>query len=247
MSFRQLLDYSQPLVAAATVLAAGIVITVCIGGYTAYKIKLSVDTVEVTGSAKQAVTADFGRWTISLDTKTGVSDQQTGFDRLDKATTRIVTYLKGQGFEDIETPSASTMPDYYYSQNAPPQLSGYIVNRTVIVRSADIDKIATLANSIAPLSGQGYNVTTGGVELTYQKLDEMRVTLLSAAIKDAEARAEAIAKESGRSVGVLRSATGGVVQVLPKGGIDVSDYGSYDTQSREKEVMVTVRATFRVQ
>jgi hypothetical protein len=32
--------------------------------------------------------------------------------------------------------------------------------------------------------------------------------------------------------------------VLPKGGVDVSDYGTYDTSSMEKEVMVTVRATF---
>jgi hypothetical protein len=28
---------------------------------------------------------------------------------------------------------------------------------------------------------------------------------------------------------------------LPKGGVDVSDYGMYDTQSFEKEIMVTAR------
>jgi hypothetical protein len=74
----------------------------------------------------------------------------------------------------------------------------------------------------------------------------MRVELLSEAIKDAKARAEAIAKESGRQVGELREATGGVVQVLSQGGVDISDSGSYDTESLNKEVMVTVRATFEL-
>jgi hypothetical protein len=125
-------------------------------------------------------------------------------------------------------------------------MTGYSANRQIIVRSTDIEKLSDLANNIQPLTGPTYTVSTGGVELTYQKLPEMRVKLLTAAIADAQARAEAIAKETGRSVGTLRSASGGVVQVLSQGGIDVSDYGSYDTQSKKKEVMVTVRADFSI-
>jgi len=34
---------------------------------------------------------------------------------------------------------------------------------------------------------------------------------------------------------------------LPQGGVDISDYGSYDTQSKNKDVMVTVRATFSIE
>jgi hypothetical protein len=45
-------------------------------------------------------------------------------------------------------------------------------------------------------------------------------------------------------VGALRSASSGVVQVLPEGGVEISDYGTYDTQNINKEVMVTVRADF---
>ena len=99
---------------------------------------------------------------------------------------------------------------------------------------------------MGPLSGAGYTVTSGGMELTYSKLDEMRVKLLTSAIKDATDRAEAIASESGRTVGALRNATGGVVQVLAADGIEISDYGSYDTSSLNKEVMVTVRASFEL-
>ncbi len=38
----------------------------------------------------------------------------------------------------------------------------------------------------------------------------------------------------------------GVVQVLPPSSTEVSDYGAYDTSSIEKEVMVTVKASFRL-
>lgn len=247
MNFRKLFDYSVPLVAASTILVIGAVAVALYAGKVTYDIKLAADTVEVTGSAKEAVVADTGRWTINLETRTGINDQQAGFNRLQTAADKIVTYLEAQGFTEIETPTGSTYPNYVYPQNGESYLSGYTVNRSIIVRSSDVAALNTLANNIDPFVGAGYNVTTGGLELTYSKLAEMRVKLLSAAIADAQARAQAIVQDSGRSIGMLRTATGGVVQVLPEGGVEISDYGSYDTQSMNKEVMVTVRAVFSLQ
>lgn len=246
MNVRKLFDYSVPLVAAATLLSIGAIIVAIIAAYTAYDIKLARDSVEVTGSAKRAVVADTGRLTINLDTRTGVNDLQNGYTRLENATTKIATFLEAEGFTDFETPSISSYPQYTYPQNGEPIFTGYSANRQIIVRSTDIPKIQSLANNIEPFSGTGYNATTQSLELTYSGLGDMRVELLSEAIKDAKARADAIASESGRSVGVLRNASSGVVQVLPAGGIDISDYGTYDTQSLNKEVMVTVRATFEL-
>lgn len=246
MNFKGLADYTQPIVAGATLIGVGIVLSAIVGAYTAYAIKTSQNTIEVTGSAKEAVVADFARWTINLESKTPADDQQIGFDRLDRATKSIAAYLKQQGFEDIETPAPSVRQNYIYPDRSEPILTGYSVTRQIIVRSTDVDAIANLSGNISPLAGAFYEVTTGGIELTYQKLPEMRVKLLSEAIKDAKARAEAIAKETGRNVGAITSASGGVVQVLPEGGVDISDYGSYDTQSKNKDIMVTVRASFTI-
>jgi hypothetical protein len=246
MNFGRLFDYSVPLVAAATVLVAGAVIVAGIAAYTAYDIKLARDSVEVTGSAKEAVVADTARLILNLDTKTGITDQQAGYSRLESATAKITAYLDSQGFADYETPAITSSPNYIYPQNREPLQTGFSINRQIILRSNDIERISALANNIAPFVGGGYNVTTQSLELTYSKLDEVRVRLLSQAIQDAKARAQAIAKDSGRSVGALRNASSGVVQVLPQGGIEISDYGMYDTQSKNKEVMVTVRATFEL-
>jgi hypothetical protein len=242
--FKKLFDYTQPLVAGATVLGISLILVGLIAGFTAYRVKMSGDTVQVTGSARTSVSADYGRWTIQLATHTPVGNAQEGISRLSRASDTIFAYLKKQGFEDVEALSSSVNDDYSYPQNSAPVLTGHSVSRSIIVRSEDIGKLRVLAENIAPFSGEGYTVSTFGLELTYRELDAMRVSLLSDAIKDARARAEAIAKESGRSVGSLVSSASGVVQVLPQGGVDISDYGTYDTQSEKKDIMVTVRASF---
>lgn len=244
MNFKKLFDYSQPLVAAMTLLVVTLIFIAVYGAEVLYDIKLAGDTVEVTGSAKEAVVADTGRLVINIETKTGINDQQAGTDRVQKAVESVVSYLEAEGLTEHETPAGYVSADYYYPQNSAAVQTGYTIMRSVTVRSNELSKLSELANDTGPLSGAGYTVTAGGLELTYSKLDEMRVKLLTNAIQDATDRANAIAAESGREVGLLRNATGGVVQVLPLGGVDISDYGSYDTSSMNKEIMVTVRATF---
>lgn len=247
MNISKLFDYSVPLVAASTILVVGACAVALYGGKVVYDIKIAGDTIEVTGSAREAVVADQGRWIINLEAKTGVNDQQAGFNTLDGAVAKITAYLENEGFAEYETPAGTSFPNFTYPQYGEPIQTGYTVSRSVIVRGSDVEKLSALANNVEPLVGTGYSVGTGALELTYSKLPEARVRLLSSAIKDAEDRAKAIAQDSGRTVGSIKNASSGVVQVLPEGGIEVSDYGSYDTQSLHKEVMVTVRATFSIQ
>ncbi|MCU0678140.1 MAG: SIMPL domain-containing protein [Candidatus Pacebacteria bacterium] len=247
MHFKKLFDYSEPRVAAVTIFVVALAAMVWYVGQVVYDIKLASDTIEVTGSAKESVVADTARLVIHIETKTGLFDQSAGTARLAEAVENVSRYLKEAGLTDFETPAGSTNATYIYPQNAEAIQTGYTMNRTVVVRGTDVEKLSNLANDVGPLNGEGYVVTVGGLELTYSKLDDMRVKLLTEAIKDAAARAEAIASESGREVGLLRNAVGGVVQVLPQGGVDISDYGSYDTSSLNKEVMVTTRATFSLE
>lgn len=247
MHFKKLFDYSEPLVAAMTILAATLISITVYSAHVLYDIKLAGDTVEVTGSAKEAVVADRGRLVIHIETKTGLADQAAGTARAQSGVEHIVAFLEKANFTEYETPAGFVSPDYFYPQNGPAVQTGYTIGRTVVVRGDNIDALTQLANDMGPLTRTGYTVRSGGLELTYSKLDEMRVKLLTSAIKDATDRANAIASESGRTVGALRNATGGVVQVLAADGIDISDYGSYDTSSLNKEVMVTVRASFALE
>jgi hypothetical protein len=79
-----------------------------------------------------------------------------------------------------------------------------------------------------------------------EKLSAIRVTLMSKAITDAKNRADAIAEATGANVKKLATASSGVVQLLRPDSVDVEDYGSYDTSTIEKDVMITVRANFEL-
>lgn len=227
-----------------TILAVTLIGLAYFGSQVIYNLKLSNDTIEVTGSAKKSVVADAGRLVINLEAKTGLYDQETGIKSLESAVTNITKYLADKKLTDIETPAGNTNADYVYPDKAAAIHTGYTIIRSIIVRGTDLPVMSQLANNVSPLSGAGYTVTVNGLELTYSKLDEMRVALLSDAIADAKDRAEAISQNTGRTVGPLRNAVGGVVQVLSQGSVEVSDYGSYDTSSMNKDVMVTARVTF---
>ena len=92
---------------------------------------------------------------------------------------------------------------------------------------------------------QGILFSTSSLEYYYSKLPDARVALLTDAIADAKARASKIAQAGGKNIGALQSASSGVVQVLSPNSANISDYGTYDTSSIQKEIMVTVKASFQ--
>jgi hypothetical protein len=233
--------FENPMVKAAAVLALGPIIAAGIASYAFYEIRASADVITVTGSARESVTSDHAKWTIDVSARTGMFDQVAGYSAVARGVDEVKKKLSDEGFTDLTVNAPNAMEQW--GQNG---ITGYTVSQSIVVQSDDVAKVSDRANRIDSLQGTGYMVRTGYVEYTYTKLDEMRVKLLSNAIKDAHARADAITKESQRATGALKSASSGVVQVLPKNGVDISDYGSYDTQSIEKDVMVTVRAVFSI-
>ena len=130
---------------------------------------------------------------------------------------------------------------YKYDSSAPKE---YTLRQNVELKSLEVEKVTELSKNIQDLIDQEILFSTQYVEYVYTKLPELRVNLLSEAIKDAKLRAEKIAESSDKKIDVIRSASIGVAQVLPVNSVEISDYGAYDTSSIEKEVMVTVKATF---
>lgn len=87
-------------------------------------------------------------------------------------------------------------------------------------------------------------LTNSTTNYQYTGLEELRPKLLKSATEDAKKKAEAMASSTGRKIGSLRAGRMGVIQVLAKNSVDVSDYGSYDLSSPEKDIFVTVNVTF---
>ena len=70
--------------------------------------------------------------------------------------------------------------------------------------------------------------------------------MLGEAAKDAKVRAERVASSTGNSIGPVRSAKMGVLQITAADSTDVSDYGVYDTTTIEKDMTAVVNISFAV-
>lgn len=195
-----------------------------------------------------SVTSDSVVWRLSIQRNVLRSGMAAGYAQVNQDREKLVAFLKDNGIPDaeIETQPVSAMQDWSGDQNVPIEMQRFTVSQNFTVRSSNVDGITGLTQKITNLVNSGVFLSNNSVEYYYSKLPEARVALLTDAVADARSRADAMAKSTNQSVGALVSASSGVVQVLSKGSVDVSDYGAYDTSTIEKEIMVPVRATFRL-
>lgn len=202
------------------------------------------DTLSVIGSTKQRVTSDRAKLTVSLSRSTTDGSLSAGYAAIERDAKMLRELLRGNGFTDGEISENPVSMNQIYDQNGP--TNRYQVNATVVVQSEDVAKLTEASKKVTGLASQGAIISIQSLEYYYSKLPDLRVSLLTQAVQDAKMRAQKIAEGTGRRVGNVESASAGVVQVLAPNSVDVSDYGSYDTSSIEKDVMVTVKASFRL-
>jgi hypothetical protein len=208
------------------------------------EVKSSDNALAVTGSAKKTVTSDMAKWNASFSRKVIEEELKSGYAMMKNDEALVIKYLKDNKVEDQEMTISpvSMQKEYNYKDDAGPQ--EYTLMQTVTIQSSDIEKIKNLSKSSQVLINQGVIFFNNSPEFYYTKLPEARVDLLPEAMKDAQKRAESIASTTGKSVGSLKAASVGVTQVLQPNSTEVSDYGSYDLSTVEKEVMITVKASF---
>lgn len=229
----------------STILALGIIVAAALGSYSFYKVHTLTNTLSVTGSATATTTADSAKWTVSVSHsayESGLGNAQT---RVAADTQAIVNFLTKNGIDSTNILVSPVFVDRDWSNNQGAPVS-YNVHEDISVTSDDVHLIEKLSKDISSLMSQGIVLSIQQPQYYISDLPKLRVSLIGAAVKDAKARATEIAKSTGQSVGALQSASSGVVQVMQSNSIDVSDYGSYDTSTIDKQVMITTRATFYV-
>jgi len=212
------------------------------------------DTITVTGSVKKNVVSDYGKWraTISRNaplSETGnASDVDATLQSVAKDAETVKNFIKGLGLPETSfhllpvatDPQYEHLPNYIQTQ----RIIGYTVRQEIEVESSDVVTIEKLSNNASQLIKQNIVFTNQNTEYYYQKLPDFRPELFALATEDAKERAQAIAKGTGVTVGAIRSARTGVIQVLRPNSTDVSDYGSYDLSTKEKEISAVVTVSF---
>lgn len=236
-----------------TVIASIILGIAFIGGLWAYGQRPTTDEViTITGSAKETVVADLATYTLSLDktypVATGLKAMIADFE---KKTSILAGAMKNRGVlpENIKIGEISVQKNYEstgYMVNTQ-NIVAYSLSRTISTETKDIELAKKLAKEMnTAAANNDLALSSSSANYQYMGLEVLRPKLLKLATEDAKVKAEAMASSTGRSIGSLRAGRMGVVQVLAKNSVDVSDYGSYDLSNPEKDVFVTVNVTFEL-
>ncbi len=221
----------------------GLVLAALIGAFVFYQVRSFDNTLTVTGSASKPVTSDHVKWVGMISRTVKISTLKQGYTEIAKDLTDTQDFLKSKNISAEQIVTSPVFMDQNYDQPQGAEKT-YTLRQTIEIDSSDVKNITDVAKNISPLIDKGVIFSTSSLEYTYTKLPEERVAMLADAVVDAKARASKLAESSGKRVGQLKSASSGVVQVMSANSLDVSDYGSYDTSKIEKNIMLTVKASF---
>jgi hypothetical protein len=232
----------------SAILAVAIVIATIIGGWFFVKGKKGDQTITVTGSAKKQITSDLVIWKAGLSYQSPVLAD--AYRSLSEAVPKVRAYLVSKGIADNQITNSAISSQTLHGRTSDgaetSEITGYSLRQELEVRSTDVQRIAQIAREATELINQGILIESGAPEYHYTKLGDLKIEMLAAAAKDAKERAAKIAESTDSSIGSVRTARMGVLQITPLNSNEVSDSGMNDTSSLEKEITAVVSIGFAV-
>jgi len=204
--------------------------------------------IRVKGQVSQVVESDIAKWDARIYTSD--SNPTIAFQTIQDAEKLVIDFLEEKGVKK-ENVATSTSLRQINKRNA----NGYETNEVVAFQytlyisyqSKDIALIESLASDAATLVNVGVLIESYGPQFYYSKLDELKLDLIAKAAENARDRAKVLISGSGGNLGKVISGSQGVFQITSPLSTDVSDYGTYDTSSKTKQITCTVTMEFAVE
>lgn len=232
----------------AGILGSSLIIAVLIFSLVWKSTKNADQTITVTGSAKKAIVSDLGiqRGTLQASSP----DRKTAYQIVQEQLPSVLKFLESKGFkkDQIEVFGINGYPVFEVNASGmqTSRVLYYVYSQRFEAKSNDVQKVKELSVSLSSLVEKGLDISTDMPEYLYTKIDDLKIAIQAEAAKNAMDRAEKIAESTGRSLGSLRNARMGVIQITPRNSNVVSDYGTNDVSSIEKEITAVVSASFEI-
>lgn len=243
MNYRQLLPY--------VIAALGFIIGLAFLGSAIKNRNRAENTISVTGLGTKTFTSDLIAWSGNFSRNS--FELKTAYDQLANDRKIIENYLISKGIPKKEIVfSAVDIRKQFNTTtdgngNSNQVFAGYELSQSVSIDSKDVAKIENLSRNITEIINLGIEFTSSQPNYFYTKLADVKQQMIADATKDARARAEKIAENSGASLGNLKKATMGVIQITaPNSNEDYSYGGTFNTSSKEKEASITIKLEYEV-
>ncbi|MCY2960794.1 MAG: SIMPL domain-containing protein [Planctomycetota bacterium] len=205
--------------------------------------------IRVKGIAERDVHAARGSWQGCISAKGATMEE--AYAGLSSSSERVRAFVLERGFAegDIRLTSVSTGATYVRDARGQDTtvVDVWRMKRSIRVESTDVARIETLAVAVTDLVGEGVEIESSAPDYVLTDLESLKKGLLEEATHNGYERARILATGGGGAVGPLASVSQGVFQIVPRGSVEVSDYGAYDTSAIEKTIKAVVTLEYEIQ
>jgi hypothetical protein len=230
-----------PAIVAGALLALGMVGGGALIGQGIVNARVGDRSVSVRGVAERIVKADLAVLPLRFTASGDVLSEVQG--RIDGDLAIVRQFLAAQGYPATAVDLgrlevADTRSREYASQNGGPR---FILAQTVIVRTADVDRVQTTTRALNDLVRQGVVLQDfSGPSYIFTKLNDVRPAMIAEATAAARSGAVRFAQDSGAGLGPIRQATQGSFEILPR------DETGDEASSLNKKVRVVTTISYRL-
>jgi hypothetical protein len=234
------------------VFSVALVIAAALLGYQVKQVGGGRESISVKGLAEKPVKADTAEWTLRLQAQGAtIAD---ALAKLRKEKPALDKFLADAGFasESLAESNESVEPNYEEVEGRNGNMRsvqvGHVARQSITVNTADIPKIVAASRAVVQFQAEGHPVSYGTPQFLVSNLEDVKMSLIGAAMQNSKLRATEFAKNGGVEVGAMRSASQGAFYILPAGAnSDVSDWGgTYDKSTVDKIARVVVTVDYGV-
>jgi hypothetical protein len=234
------------------IFSIALIVAAAILGYQVKQVGGGRESISVKGLAEKPLKADRAEWTVQLQVKGATIVDALG--KLRKEKPALDQFLATAGFDKtaITESNESAEPNFEEVEgrngNMRSVQNGHIARQSVTLNTTDIAKIIAAAKGIVQFEADGHPVSYGAPQFLVSNLEEVKMSLIGAAMQNSHARAVEFAKNGDVNVGRMLSASQGAFYILPaSANADVSDWGgTYDKSTVEKVARVVVTVDYRI-
>lgn len=245
-------NLSRSVIVFGVLIALGLVIGAFVLGSQTRHIGSGRSSVIVKGLAEKPAKADMAEWELTVQAFGPTSAETVA--RLRQEKTDLDKFIEKQGFDKASLyEKAATVEPHYIDKEVNNRViqvqDGYIGHQSVIISSKALDKIVAAHKAALDYKASGHKVTYNDPSYLVSNLEEIKMSLISDATKNAQKRAQEFIKTSDAKLGNIRSASQGAFYILPNtvSGANTDDYGgTYDKTTIDKIARVVVTVEFNL-
>lgn len=226
--FQKLQDSRAVLLGAVAIFAVGLTTSGYALGDGLRRSKMAEHrSVTVRGVSERDVTADLATWSIGFSHRgPELGPVQQSVDDQARA---VRAFFKRGGFrpDDITDTDVSLgyeQPTDNDGKPVGPRL--LVVSRSIQLRTTDVMKARAAYTRQAELLRDGVEMSSSGINYTFTGLNALKPGMIAEATRNARRSADQFARDSGTSVGRIKTASQGYFSVGARDGEECDDCGS---------------------